>query len=75
MSNNISLHPLLFNLPELQILLNPLLLLSRVSDNSKFCNGPVNFRDIEIQLYIFYEEQGPRVYSGVFVLLPTHQTT
>jgi hypothetical protein len=30
-------------LTELHVLLNPLLPLSRISDNSKFCTGPVSF--------------------------------
>ena len=44
-------------LTELPILLNPLLLLNQILDNSKCCNGPVNFkitRFNSIDIYVYY---------------------
>ena len=48
-----SLHPLLSNLPDIVAYFNPLFPFSWISDNSKFCNSPVNFEN-KFQLYMIW---------------------
>ena len=52
----ICIHVYQIYMTELPILLSPVLPFSRISDNSKFCNGPVNFeitRFNYIYIYIY----------------------
>ena len=79
MTTTVCIHFCQNYLIELTIKRNPLLPLSRISDNSKFCNGPVNF-EISRFTYIYREWMWSRALdewccsvSMVWVQIPSRE--